>query len=754
METVRKFAKTWAEEPESLSKDVIGGLSDADWSALMVRVIESLPSPGGDDEQVRRLDALARLIGLRAPLPDQPALIAMRQRFHMMVAGDSRRGGGALDKALDALTAQSPPPPAPVACWSGVDPASPSASEEKGSHQRTGPRRRRRSGKVRELTKKSRISRVRPQWYLPFNRGNSHRFLTGSDDVFVAELFPSPEDEGSPAESTQPGSLGGKSHEKVDRAKSKPRSWLANIEQQDREAPLEVGVDYVVSFDVGTTDQPHLAAAQFQERSLSGSDVTVQLSSNDFDIRSDPIQTLTVPRRGATPGPARFLVGARRPGIGTLTATVHSSGNFVTLLHFTVWAARKGSTSLTVVGRAPEGLTNLEPRDISLTLERDGRDAGYNCHIVTDGSAAPPVYLAITPEGLAQEVDALQKALMEVVRTLDSDGREVFQAAVQISKEHEHAALRTMAHAGARLFREIFFGDSSGPGSQNLGAYLRSAANDTNSILTLQVVNNEAPIPWALLYVGDVHDGARLKWDKFLGLRHLIEQLPLAELGPKRTKSVPSTPQLTVGLNVNLNVDKRLTSEVAEHQAHWSEMVKQRTRLEIITRNSSADVLEALANKKNADQIVYFYCHATSKGVDGDTGNAAITMEPNGRMTLEDLKRNAGRNITLAGHPLVFINACESADLTPLFYTGFVPYFMGKGARGVIGTQCKTPALLAIKCGELFFDRLLDGRPVGQSMLETRRELLDVYRNPLGLLYAVHCDVDTLIVPPLVVKPP
>lgn len=86
METVRKFAKTWAEEPESLSKDVIGGLSDADWSALMVRVIESLPSPGGDDEQVRRLDALARLIGLRAPLPDQPALIAMRQRFHMMVA--------------------------------------------------------------------------------------------------------------------------------------------------------------------------------------------------------------------------------------------------------------------------------------------------------------------------------------------------------------------------------------------------------------------------------------------------------------------------------------------------------------------------------------------------------------------------------------------------------------------------------------------------------------------------------------------
>src|SRR3546814_1694866 len=45
--------------------------------------------------------------------------------------------------------------------------------------------------------------------------------------------------------------------------------------------------------------------------------------------------------------------------------------------------------------------------------------------------------------------------------------------------------------------------------------------------------------------------------------------------------------------------------------------------------------------------------------------------------------------------PLVFINACESAELTPLFYSGFVPYFMNKGARGVIGTECRMPAQFA-----------------------------------------------------------
>lgn len=749
METVEEFATMWVQDPESLAEDVVAGLSDAEWSDLMVRIIESLPSSDGVKGQVRRLDALSHLVGLRRPLPDQPALIAMRQRFRKTVAGVAS-GGGALNNALDALTAESPPPPAPVARSSEVGRVRPATPRVTSSRRRPRVGGRGRGTGVGAFTRKYRKREGMPRWYRPRGGGNSHAFAPGAGDDFVMELIPDPPDaEDSPR---RPSGVAAKSAKKAGRARSKPRRWLANVEQQDRDAPLEVGEDYVVSFDVGTSDQPHLAAAIFDERSSSGADLTVQLSSKDFDIRSHPIQPLKVPTRGATPGPARFLVGARRPGACTLTATVHRAGNFVTLLHFTVWVVRRGPATLTVVGRSPAGLSNLERRDISLTLERDGRGAGYTCHIVADGSAAAPVYLAITPEGLAQEVDALQRALMEVVRMLDKDGREVFQTAVQIPKQHERAALRTMARAGARLFREIFFGDSSGPGSQDLGSYLRAAANDKDSVLTLQVVDNEAPIPWALLYVGEVHDGARLDWDNFLGLRHLIEQLPLAKLGPKRTKSVQSTPHLTVGLNVNLDVDQRLTTEVAEHQARWSEMVKQRTRLEVITRNSSADVLKALANKKNADQILYFYCHATSKGLDGDTGNATITMEPNGRMTLEDLKRNTGRGITLAGHPLVFMNACESADLTPLFYTGFVPYFMGKGARGVIGTQCKTPALLAIKCGELFFDRLLDGRPVGQSMLETRRELLDVYGNPLGLLYAVHCDVDTLIVPPLLVE--
>ena len=96
----------------------------------------------------------------------------------------------------------------------------------------------------------------------------------------------------------------------------------------------------------------------------------------------------------------------------------------------------------------------------------------------------------------------------------------------------------------------------------------------------------------------------------------------------------------------------------------------------------------------------------------------------------------------------MFINACESAELSPAFYDGFVPYFMAKGARGVIGTECKTPALFAVTWAKRFFERFLDGVPLGEAV-STCGEFLEEHGNPLGLLYAVHCDGDTLIQPAL-----
>jgi hypothetical protein len=181
----------------------------------------------------------------------------------------------------------------------------------------------------------------------------------------------------------------------------------------------------------------------------------------------------------------------------------------------------------------------------------------------------------------------------------------------------------------------------------------------------------------------------------------------------------------------------------------WEEAGRDRRKIRVIKRNRTDEVVKALADgKKTLDQIIYFYCHASSADLTAAGGpDSAFLGLTDKNVTLGGLKLFAGSGVQLKGQPLIFINACESAELSPAFYDGFVPYFMSKGARGVVGTECKTPALFAMSWAKGFFQKFLDGESLGKSFFQLRQEFLQNCGNPLGLLYAVHCDSDTRLSP-------
>jgi hypothetical protein len=252
--------------------------------------------------------------------------------------------------------------------------------------------------------------------------------------------------------------------------------------------------------------------------------------------------------------------------------------------------------------------------------------------------------------------------------------------------------------------------------------------------------------------MGDASAGATLDWDLFLGMRHVIEEIPLQTNMAVIDEPIGSDPRLAVSVNVNSGIDAQLGGTyVADTNAYWANAQAARKRVGVTSRTTSADVMRALADAATDDQILYFYCHAEAAAL-GDPGgpDASALVLTDARITLADLNLDAPTTTPLRGKPLVFINACESAELSPAFYDGFVPYFMAKGARGVIGTQCKTPALFAAEWAHRFFERFLDGADLGATFLALRREFLDQHGNPLGLLYAVHCVGDTRIEPALV----
>ena len=532
-----------------------------------------------------------------------------------------------------------------------------------------------------------------------------------------------------------------------------PSRWVnVALEGKPRDEILRVASSYRLTVDVDVAQHVEaIATAGFAEQSLfpEGTDevaITVQLDSTDFKVE-EPQPTLHVPRSGASPDKASFKITPLHDGASTLTATLHKDGNFLQniVVTFTVGGDRPVPVETTARGRPPSAAGVLQPRDVGVSLSPAA--GGYDC--IVWGEVAARARLPLQPAYLAAAIDALRSELMKVVMHQDANGDYVFQAGIDIRDSDRDFALTTMARAGALLFQKIFFGPAAGPDAKSVGNYLREAASDGTRALKLQVVAETAPIPWGLLYTGDAAAGAKLDWDLFIGMRHVVEEIQLQTTLAISDSAIASEPRLAVSVNVNTGIDAQLgVTVVADQQTWWSTAATKRQRIGVTARATRAEVVSALANVATADQLLYFFCHAESAGLSDLGGpDASALVLSDAKLTLGDLALDAPTSTALAGKPLVFINACESAELSPAFYDGFVPYFMAKGARGVIGTQCKTPALFAAEWAERFFDRFLGGEALGDAFLGLRREFLEQHGNPLGLLYAVHCDGDTRIEP-------
>jgi molecular chaperone DnaK len=538
-------------------------------------------------------------------------------------------------------------------------------------------------------------------------------------------------------------------------ARADQRFFLAELEDRPI-LPLKKAEQYTIAFSVGLPSAGTVAAEPFPDEVLAAVDrgvevfdLTVQLDSEDFQIFGERTRPLRVPRAGRSLGKARFDIAPLHNGRCRLVASVHYRGNFVHQLELAipVGGPSEAPVEVSTRGRPPDSAAALEPRSISIVLE-PAPNGGFSCTAL--GSVVGRTVLPVKDTELAAAVGSARAAMMRVIQSVYA-GELVFQTGIDIPNEARDSALRMLARAGSRLFQQLFLHPAAGADARRIGEWLRDYSLDPGLRLTVQIVADRAPLPWAMLYLGDASEGAELDWNNFLGMRHIIEQLPLQTSLGTRDNQIVSEPSLAVSVNVNTSIDASMgITLVAEHQRYWTDTATARAGLKLVSRSTMSEVVSALADRSTSDQIVYFYCHATTGGHRiGSLDDAAIVMGTNDAVTLADLYIDAPTSVQLAGNPLVFVNACESAELSPLFYDGFVPYFMAKGARGVIGTECKIPVLFAIEWADAFFEQFLDGAAVGTTVLKLRRDFMREHNNPLGLIYAVHCDADTRIAPGL-----
>jgi hypothetical protein len=91
---------------------------------------------------------------------------------------------------------------------------------------------------------------------------------------------------------------------------------------------------------------------------------------------------------------------------------------------------------------------------------------------------------------------------------------------------------------------------------------------------------------------------------------------------------------------------------------------------------------------------------------------------------------------------LAFLNACESAAVTPERAQRWMQALPALGAIGVVGTEVKVRATFATDVAEAVIRALHEGRTLGQAFLGLRRRLLRDSLDPSGLLYTYHASAD------------
>ncbi|HEX6084883.1 MAG TPA: CHAT domain-containing protein [Thermoanaerobaculia bacterium] len=524
-------------------------------------------------------------------------------------------------------------------------------------------------------------------------------------------------------------------------------AFNAEFENHDDRQPLVENTAYVLAFYTGEPD-PNASVSVpttivFEEGEADVK-LTIQLTSDDFAI-DEPSQELTVKRDGKSRGRARFGVTPQHEGRCVLHATVLKDGNFVQQIAIATNVGVPGTAmaEVTSAGRKFTPDETIRPRDLAIVVEQTPT-GGLR---MTLGGKEGPISgtTEMTPEQLDSLIADLRKSLKTIIdETFDDAAHKVaYTEAIDVAPAIRDATLEKLAEESFFVFRTIFHGPGADEGMKKIGAVL--AGLDAATPRDIQVVTRRFAIPWQLLYAARKLEPIDAR--RFLGFSHRIEHIALETGWNVRQAEIRHDANLRIGVNVNRGIDEEMEATYVADQLAFFESLGESGKVRIEVRDTVKAVKNALTDPDLPDQLVYLYCHAKSNALNEGVGNSELQFEGTKPLTLKTLRNASDPDTPFRSAPLVFINACQSAELSPLFYDGFVPQLTQQGARGVIGTECDTPAIFAAAWAQEFFTEFLGGKELGDVMLTLRQRFLEQRKNPMGLLYAVHCNGNTRVEP-------
>jgi hypothetical protein len=337
--------------------------------------------------------------------------------------------------------------------------------------------------------------------------------------------------------------------------------------------------------------------------------------------------------------------------------------------------------------------------------------------------------------------------------------------------------LKTLVKRGGELWTLLF---DRGPGKAItvVGDWLSQNPFPAGSKIQVSVEDQASSFVFAWNLLADPsHSAAQAPECAFWGLRYVIEQRPVSVTVPP--ESPPAGPG---GPEIGAMYWK--FAETPEQQKFLLALLQQAGKATLALGAPIDDAARAFQVLSScSSQIIYFYTHGYTGLPDGE--RFGVTVEdfcklyealpadsPTrrawenlyegvkrkqyrsdeswielsfGRLELEDLYQ---RVKALPARPLVILNMCDSAQMTPSLSHSFIDFFLIRGARAVIGTECSMRPVFADFAGRELLQSLFRAEPIGEA-LRSLRLAAARRRNLLGLAYTLFGTADAALKPRL-----
>jgi hypothetical protein len=387
--------------------------------------------------------------------------------------------------------------------------------------------------------------------------------------------------------------------------------------------------------------------------------------------------------------------------------------------------------------------------DLSFVLEREGR-----ADTVLSGTARVP------EDSLEDSLYAIRRALLKMTTLGDFSGSSKDDAAFI-------ASMRGLAELGRALWTRLFELESESA-LFHIGEWLWEHPLPASSMIQVSAESGAFAfvLPWNLLYDRDLpaDKDALPDPEGFWGVRYQIEQ---------RAATSDATDESTHPVEpVELGY---LTWPFAETplQGAFLQDMAQRSQGRMSTIRVIDSAKEAMAYlTAGASHIVCFFAHGHTQFRGAERvgfsesdfvklyqdlpagsplhdawrdfheeiqqrryeSDRSWIMLHTGRIYLSQLYQIKG--LCFAKKPVVLLNMCESAQLTPSLRESFIHFFLDRGAAAVVGTECSMCPQFAHLFAKELLAGLLAGEALGKVMVEARTKFLN-QRNPLGLAYTL-----------------